>query len=148
MDYLWNADHLSRSKFSFEHLAYCSATFDWLLRYMMVHSIFVIKLREGRGIILVEPLNEIFYHLTRAHEPLLSIAIRFETLSGTIRLNCTTRNQILRHIPSAALDADHHPRRRVPRHGAWVEAGPEHDGDTGNEGFVGYGWRRTTSKWR
>src|SRR6516164_7342641 len=90
MDYLWNADHLSRSKFSFEHLAYCSATFDWLLRYMMVHSIFVIKLREGRGIILVEPLNEIFYHLTRAHEPLLSIAIRFETLSGTIRLNCTT----------------------------------------------------------
>src|SRR6516164_10392239 len=90
MDYLWNADHLSRSKFSFEHLAYCSPTFDWLLRYLMVHSIFVIKLREGRSIILVEPLNKIFYHLTRAHEPLLSIATRFETLSGTIRLNCTT----------------------------------------------------------
>src|SRR6516165_12343606 len=106
MDYLWNADHLSRSKFSFEHLAYCSATFDWLLRYMMVHSIFVIKLREGRGIILVEPLNEIFYHLTRAHEPLLSIAIRFETLSGTIRLNCTTSDP--EHQYQDQQDLDRH----------------------------------------
>jgi hypothetical protein len=45
VDYFRDTHHGSGSKFSFEHLAYCGATLHRLLRYLVVYSIFVIKLR-------------------------------------------------------------------------------------------------------
>ena len=64
VDDFGNVDHLNSGKVSFKHLAYCRATFDGTLCHLIVHRVFVIKLRNGDSTAFIKSSDELFNHLT------------------------------------------------------------------------------------